>query len=181
MDCLLDDQRSFVQNGADGFVFGALRSGGRTIDAQQTERVLNEADGRPLTFSRAFDLTDGSQLEDNCRQLADIGVSRVLSSGLAPNAELGVSTLRRMRQICEGSNLLVMPGAGITAQNARSLLEQSGCVELHGSAKRQTSSCGTSGHNNGVDFGRTVHTDVDIVRQLVTIGRNYLNARKEKP
>lgn len=182
LDCIVADLRAFVELGADGFVFGALHCDGRTIDVGKTGQIVREAGKLPVTFSRAIDLTHVDDLADNCRRLADVGVRRVLSSGLAPNAQLGVSTLRRMRLLCEGGNVIVMPGAGITEHNAALVLEQSGCVEFHGSAKGVANAGGETLGYNGVDFGRTGHTtDASIVRALVAIGRTRLaDGGKEK-
>lgn len=49
------DATSLNENGADGFVFGALTKN-RKVDEHLCQRVLDIAGKKPVTFHRAFDL-----------------------------------------------------------------------------------------------------------------------------
>ena len=84
-----------------------------------------------VTFHRAF---------DRCRhpfkaleQLIGLGCDRILTSGQAPTAEEGTDLLRRLRRRAKG-RILILPGGGVTPENAVRVLELTGCSEIHASA-----------------------------------------------
>ena len=115
---------------ADGFVSGALTAAG-DIDIPSTELLVHAAQGRPFTFHRAF---------DHCRhplealeQLVVLGCSRLLTSGQAPDARQGIPLLRRLCDLSAG-RLIVMPGGGVNEGNMAEILQQTGALEIHGSA-----------------------------------------------
>ena len=114
---------------ADGFVSGALTPEG-DIDLIAVEMLIRTAQGKPFTFHRAF---------DRCReplvaleQLIALGCRRILTSGQAPTAEQGIQLLRQLRDLSE-DRLIIMPGGGVNETNARLILDQTGCEEIHGS------------------------------------------------
>ena len=84
-----------------------------------------------LTFHRAF---------DRCRrpfealeQLIGLGCDRILTSGQAPTAEAGVDLLRELNRRAAG-RVILLPGGGVTPQNAARILALTGCTEIHASA-----------------------------------------------
>ena len=104
------DMEAFLEFGVDGLVCGFLNEDG-TIDIKLTEKFVRLAGDVPVTFHRAIDVVpDWKKAID---QLADIGVKRVLTSGLAPNVLLGLDTVKEMIEYA-GDRLIIMPGAGIT-------------------------------------------------------------------
>ena len=143
--------------GADGIVIGALTASGDvdmdamqqlcdTVTAWSMARDLrgdlchasNDSHFfRPLqeepaiTFHRAFDKCREpfSALEDIVR----LGCSRILTSGQAASAAEGCKLIRALREKARG-RLVLLPGGGINPSNARSILDASGCTELHASA-----------------------------------------------
>ena len=81
VETMLEDIRMARRAGADGLVFGCLRENG-DIDIETTRRLIDAAEGTPVTFHRAF---------DHCRdpyraldELASLGVTRILTSGQHP-------------------------------------------------------------------------------------------------
>lgn len=122
------------QAGAHGVVIGALTKEGR-IDVARLRPLVEAAEDLDITFHRAFDrCADWQQgLED----VIGLGCRRLLSSGQAPSAYEGRERLRAMQQQAAG-RLIVMPGAGVTAENAAGILSFTGCHEIHASAKRPT-------------------------------------------
>ena len=84
-----------------------------------------------ITFHRAFDRCHHpfKALE----QIIDLGCDRILTSGQAPTAEEGADLLRRLRRRAKG-RILILPGGGVTPENAASILERTGCTEIHASA-----------------------------------------------
>lgn len=113
--------------GADGVVIGGLHRDG-TVDLALVRLLVDAADGLPVTFHRAFDLTP--DLEASLLSLVDAGVKRVLTSGGASTAAEGARTLADLVR-CAGSRLVVMAGGGIREENVRDLVAVSGVREVH--------------------------------------------------
>ena len=144
--------------GADGIVIGGLTADG-DVDLPLMERLISvinafnlaaELDRSDLchaandshffpgpsrrvsiTFHRAF---------DRCRhpfaaleQIISLGCDRILTSGLAPSVEEGADLLRRLRRRAKG-RIIILPGGGVTPENAASILSRTGCSEIHASA-----------------------------------------------
>ncbi len=117
-----------------GFVFGALTPQG-DIDMHAMERLMKAAQGVPVTFHRAF---------DRCRdpftaleQIIDLGCVRILTSGQQPKAIQGVDLLQRLNEQAAG-RIIIMPGGGVTPDNARAILDHTGCHEIHASCSSGT-------------------------------------------
>ena len=149
-----------LELGADGIVMGALTPAG-DVDVSAMQAWMGvvedwllakgfEAGGchscldayffrglvkRPsVTFHRAFD-----RCRDPLRALEDViglGCERILSSGQAPTALEGVALLKELR-VRAGGRIGILPGGGITPENARAILDGTGCTELHASASIQ--------------------------------------------
>ena len=80
---MLYDIKVAKELGADGLVFGCLRSDG-TVDMDVMARLMKAAGDTPVTFHRAFD-----HCNDPFRALEDIiglGCARILTSGCRPTA-----------------------------------------------------------------------------------------------
>ncbi|HHT15915.1 MAG: copper homeostasis protein CutC [Christensenellales bacterium] len=121
------DMETFLEYGVDGLVFGFLNEDG-TVDVELTHEFVRLAGDVPITFHRAIDVVpDWKKAID---QLADIGVKRVLTSGLAPNVLLALDTVKEMIAYA-GDRLIIMPGAGITPLTADKVAEYTGCKEMH--------------------------------------------------
>jgi copper homeostasis protein len=121
------DMETFLEYGVDGLVFGFLNEDG-TIDVDLTSKFVRLAGDVPVTFHRAIDVVpDWKKAID---QLADIGVKRVLTSGLAPNVLLALDTVKEMVEYAD-NRLIIMPGAGITPATAEKVAEYTGCKEMH--------------------------------------------------
>lgn len=146
-----------LELGADGIVVGALTPSG-DVDRRAIQAWMKvvedwllakgfEAGGchscmdayffqglvkRPsVTFHRAFDAC-----RDPFRALEDIiglGCDRILTSGQAATALDGVALLKEL-QVRAAGRIGILPGGGITPENARAILDGTGCTELHASA-----------------------------------------------
>ena len=84
-----------------------------------------------ITFHRAF---------DRCRhpfkaleQIIGLGCDRILTSGQASTAEEGVDMLRKLHRRAKG-RIIILPGGGVTPENAARILALTGCTEIHASA-----------------------------------------------
>lgn len=118
--------------GCDGVVTGVLTTEGE-VDMTRYRELLAAAQGMGVTFHRAIDVC-----RDPARALEDIvalGCERVLSSGGAPAAAEGAQALRALVEQA-GERIVVMPGAGIDADNIARLRRLTGAREFHASARR---------------------------------------------
>lgn len=112
---MLEDARIFVENGADGIVFGFLNEDG-TLDVSRCREMMNVIGEKESVFHRAIDvMPDAFQALD---QLAELGVTRVLTSGQKPTVPEGISTLKKMIAYA-AERIQILPGAGITMENAQ--------------------------------------------------------------
>lgn len=116
--------------GADGIVIGCLTPES-DVDVPAMRALLQSAPKPSVTFHRAFDVCREpySAMED----ILELGCRRILTSGQAASAEEGVELLRELRQRARG-RIGILPGCGVTPGNARQILEQTGCTEIHASA-----------------------------------------------
>ena len=122
---------------ADGIVVGALDTEG-LIDMETTRRLVEAAEDKPVTFHRAFDVCQSPS--EALEQIIQLGCRRILTSGQQPKAEQGITLLRQLQQQA-GDRLIIMPGGGVNESNARLILDQTGCMEIHGSC---SGGCGTT-------------------------------------
>ena len=99
--------------GLAGVVIGASRPDGR-LDLAVLEEQVAAAQGLDITLHRAIDLTPDPA--EAMRQLAGLGIDRVLSSGGAQSALEGMARLQAMA--AAAPDVVVMPGGGVSAANA---------------------------------------------------------------
>ena len=130
-EVMLRDIETCVALGCDGVVLGALDAEGN-VDSARCRSLIAAAGRLGVTFHRAFDLSC-----DPARALEDIialGCERVLTSGTQSSAMEGAALIRDLVTQADG-RLVVMPGAGITAQNIAVVAATTGAHEFHASAK----------------------------------------------
>ena len=130
VEAMSGDIEAALDCGADGVVIGCLTPAG-DVDVPAMRVLMEAADGRPVTFHRAFDLCREpfSALED----IIGLGCRRILTSGQAPTVAEGTELIRELRHHADG-RIGLLPGCGVTPENARRILELTGCDEIHASA-----------------------------------------------
>jgi copper homeostasis protein len=117
--------------GADGLVFGCLDKNGH-IDQALTARLVALAHPLGVTFHRAFDRT--ANASQALEAVINSGCERILTSGQANTADLGLEVLTQICQQAQG-RIEIMAGSGVNAHNASTILA-TGVDALHFSAKR---------------------------------------------
>lgn len=65
-----------------------------------------------------------------------LGFRRILTSGQKETALEGSETIRRLREAA-GDRVIIMAGAGVTENNARTIVDSTGVNEIHGSASEE--------------------------------------------
>ena len=134
-----DDLALAKRLGVTGVVFGCLR--GDRLDRELTAELVRlahedapEAPGRvAVTFHMAFDaLAPEDQLEA-IDWLADQGVERILTHG-GPAGTPIADNLGRLRAFVSraAGRLIILPGGGITWENAEAVAAALGVSEVHG-------------------------------------------------
>ncbi len=119
--------------GADALVIGCLTPEG-DVDTDALARLMPYAGGLPVTFHRAFD-----RCRNPFQALEDIiaaGCRRILTSGQATTALEGADLIRALQERAAG-RILLLPGGGVTPENAALILRRTGCTEIHASASGQ--------------------------------------------
>ncbi|AEV30513.1 uncharacterized protein involved in copper resistance [Sphaerochaeta pleomorpha str. Grapes] len=124
---MLKDIDIFKSHGATGIVFGILKADGE-IDMERSREVVERAKPLSITFHRAFDMTkDGSS---SLEKLIELGIDRVLTSGLEPTVPEGVDMLSLLVEQA-GNRIIVMPGCGLHERNFTKMHQKIGAKEYH--------------------------------------------------
>lgn len=147
IEAMVEDVELFKKNGADGIVFGFLNSE-RQIDVEKCRKIRNAWGSSPMTFHRAFDETLKEDLEKNVEILVNLGFGRILSSGYEPTAVEGIESLKKMTKHSAG-RISIMPGSGINKDNVVKIINETGCSEIHASARSELK----SSRNNSLSMG----------------------------
>lgn len=119
-----------------GVVTGILTASGE-VDMKRCADLIAIAKPMPIAFHRAFDRC--INLEKALANLIELGFVRVLTSGGAENAYAGIDNLALLIKLAK-SNIEIMPGAGINAENISEIKEKTGATIFHSSARIQLKS-----------------------------------------
>lgn len=146
---MLEDAKLLAAYGTDGIVFGFLKED-RTIDERKVKEFTNliHDEGGKAVFHRAFDCVKDPY--KSMEQLIELGIDRVLTSGLQKTAEEGIGLLKELQERY-GSRIELMAGSGIHAGNAEKIRKETGISQLHSSCKVWNQDVTSIGEN--VTFG----------------------------
>ena len=155
-ETMLEDARLFLENGADGIVFGFLREDG-TVDEERVKAMLEVIGDRESVFHRAIDVVPDPFAALDV--LIELGVTRVLTSGQKPTVPEGILTIKKMMEYADG-RIQILPGAGITPENAQWVREITGTTQMHAAMHRVAYDRSTVG-NPAIYFGGAVYPPED--------------------
>lgn len=141
---MVQDIEAAVDAGAAGVVVGALTADGG-LDRHALGALRDAAEGRQVTAHRCVDVLPDPAAA--VAELADLGFTRVLTSGGAATAADGVAVLGRMVTAADG-RLEVVAGGGILPGHVAPLV-QAGVAGLHLSARRRVHDAGPAGPGGG--------------------------------
>lgn len=122
--------------GADGVVFGCLTPEGN-VDQKMTEELIKASEGMNVTFHRAFDM-----VSDPFRALQDLknlGVNRILTSGMERTALEGIDLLAELVKLA-GEEIIILAGGGVRPYNIQKLVDRTGVKECHVSGRKSVES-----------------------------------------
>jgi len=149
-----------IAAGADGLVVGALAADGE-IDLPFLKEIISCSNDLPITFHRAFDFVN--EPFTALQQLIDLGIERLLTSGQQSKAWEGRELIKSLTKKAN-DQIIIMPGAGIHADNVRELTTFCGSKEVHLSAKKNIAST-LPHHPFDVDYWVA---NEDIIRKCKT-------------
>lgn len=152
----LYDAEALLEKGADGLVFGFLKEDG-TLDKARCQVLVEMAKGRQTVFHRAIDVMPDWKAA--LHELIDLGVTRVLTSGQAPDVAYGTDVIREMVQYAAG-RIEILPGAGVNLQNAKRILSETGCDQIHVARFTQCFDASTR-NNRDIFFGGALYPPED--------------------
>ncbi|KAA3662985.1 MAG: copper homeostasis protein CutC [Chloroflexi bacterium] len=113
--------------GVNGIVLGILNPNG-TVDKERCRELIELARPLSVTCHRAFDMTrDPIEAIDD---LLELGVDRLLTSGLEQRAPEGAEIIRQLQERA-GDRIAIMAGSGVNHNNAIALIEETGVREIH--------------------------------------------------
>ena len=128
-DIMKRDIQLCKELGCAGIVSGILKDD-FTVDLESTKVLVELAKPMSFTFHRAFDHVKNP--EEAVKELAAIGVSRILTSGQHSSAMEGIENLKAYQRIA-GASLIILPAAGINSENC-SAFAKVNFKEIHASA-----------------------------------------------
>jgi copper homeostasis protein len=131
VDGMIADIQLFASNGCKGIVIGALTIDGN-IDMAICKQLITAAGNMQITFHRAFDRAKNAT--EALQQIIDLGCHRLLTSGQLPNAYEGRFAIAKLQDQANGQ-IIIMPGAGVTATNAKEIIATTHATEIHASMK----------------------------------------------
>lgn len=130
---MVDDLRHAAELGVDGVVFGCLQGG--EVDRELTGRLagLAKEAGLMVTFHMAFDEISVNRQAEAIDLLAGLGVDRVLTHGGAAGTPIA-DNLSRLRELADYARgrVGILPGGGVTWENAEEAAAAVGVREVHG-------------------------------------------------
>ena len=139
---------------------------------KSTDKTLDiiKSFNKEVVFHRAFDCV--KDVDKAMNILIELGVDRVLTSGLMPKAMDGIDTIAYLQEKY-GDKIEILAGSGMNASNAKEMMEKTGISQVHSSCKGYRNDSTTSGkfvnycyagepHQNDYDV-----VDEELVRKIV--------------
>jgi copper homeostasis protein len=150
-----------------GFVIGTLRADG-SIDADAVRRLVAACADAPVSFHKAFDSVPDQP--SALALLADLGVSRVLTSGGPGPALDHLPALAELVRL-GGDTVRIAVGGGVRPANAARIVAETGAREVHLRALGTIASAGGS-VSAGYDDGTRSVTSPEVVAEVMAaLGR----------
>ncbi|GET23887.1 copper homeostasis protein CutC [Prolixibacter sp. NT017] len=127
-DLMKDDIAVCKELKATGVVLGLLTTSGQ-IDIPRTRELIELARPMQVTFHKAIDVVE--DIPGATRQLKELGVNRILSSGGKPTALEGAVMLKQMLEI-GGDNMRIIVAGKVTNENLEQVKSLVPSGEFHG-------------------------------------------------
>lgn len=165
LDQMIDDITFVRKAGLAGVAIGALTAD-RALDLGVMSRMCDAAGDMDVVLHRAFDLVPDPLLALD--EVVDLGVTRILTSGQKPKAIDGLECLKSLMDHSDG-RIEILPGSGVTPDNAEVLIEAVGATQLHSSCRAPMSS-----DADLIALGFAPETDAKLDTDLVKLMKSRL-------
>jgi len=133
LEVMAEELKVLKSFGADGFVFGVLRSD-KTVNTEACEKLVNLAGKLPCTFHRAFD--EVSDPFNALQEIMELGFKRILTSGQQPGVEQGIDRIAGLLHRA-GDDIIIMPGGGMKPELIKPLNQNGRLTEIHASCRKR--------------------------------------------
>lgn len=130
---MLDSISDLKKLNVQGFVLGVLAPD-RRVDVHIASKLIQACQPTDVVFHRAFDKVEDPFL--SLEALESLGVRRVLTSGGQPTALEGIPTIAGLVERSAG-RIEILAGGGVSAENAMTIVNQTGVTQLHGAFRQQ--------------------------------------------
>lgn len=163
-EIMKQDAQIMLEHGADGLAFGFLNAQG-FIDIKRTQEFVKliHSYHKEAVFHRAFDCV--ADPIKAIEQLIDLGVDRLLTSGLKAKAVDALDLLERLQREY-GQDIEILAGSGVNASNVLDILEKTGLSQVHSSCKDWVSDPTTIQKDISFAYAESPHQeDYEIVSQ----------------
>ncbi|WP_317367940.1 copper homeostasis protein CutC [uncultured Tyzzerella sp.] len=141
------DTKALLKANADGIAFGFLHED-KNIDIESTKKMIDIVKSfdckKEVVFHRAFDCV--SNPYDSIETLIDLGIDRLLTSGLKEKAFDGIDLIKELNEKY-GDKIEILAGSGINYKNAKEIITKTGINQIHSSCKDFIQDNTTSGKN----------------------------------
>lgn len=118
--------------GTDGVVFGCLTPN-NWLDEDALELLIDNAEGLQITFHMAFDTISKERQFEAIDWLVEHGVTRILTHGGASGTPIEENYTHLKALITHADDrIILLPGGGITFENAQDVVDELGVSEVHG-------------------------------------------------
>jgi copper homeostasis protein len=139
---LKEDASWMLDMGARGIAVGCLDEN-RQIDESRLDEIRELAHDREVVFHLAFDeISDWKNAVD---VLVQHQIDRLMTRGRMPTALAGAAQIRQVIEYA-GNRIEVLPAGQIVSSNVKTIVEKTGCNQIHGSF--------SSGVENGATPGK---------------------------
>ena len=133
LEVMAEELKVLKSFGADGFVFGILKSD-RSVNIEACEKLINLAGELPCTFHRAFD--EVSDPFKALQEIKELGFKRILTSGQQPGVGQGIELLNDLLNLA-GDDIIIMPGGGMKPEFINPLNQSGRLKEIHASCRKK--------------------------------------------
>lgn len=171
-EAMLYDAKDLINNGADGIVFGFLNADA-TINLERTKEMVKVIGSKDAIFHKALDYTQ--DIEKSLKQLIDLNVTRVLTSGGLGNIMDNLDILKHL-QATYGDQIEIIIGGGVRSHNVKEILEYTGIKQVHFSGRTRifdesTFVMGESENKDDYSYdGISEKRNIEIINEIKKVG-----------
>ena len=148
--------------------FEVMKEDANSICIKQTKEMIEiiKSYQGEVVFHRAFDCVEDPYT--SIELLIELGVDRILTSGLKPKAIDGKDLIKNLQEKY-GSQIEILAGSGMNASNAKEMMKYTGINQVHSSCKDWVNDATTHRHEVSYAYAPVPHeNDYDVVsKELV--------------